>query len=135
MRRALAFDEKSYGSEHPEVATDLNNLGEVLTASNRLAEAEPLYRRALGIWEKSFGLEHPTVGIALAHLASLQAERGNWTEAAALRRRAKPILTAHRTERTHPSKMNNCPSTSIARMNSIRHCLVSSPISSKASIC
>ena len=26
MRRALAIDEKSYGPEHPNVATDLNNL-------------------------------------------------------------------------------------------------------------
>ena len=26
MRRALAIDEKSYGPDHPNVATDLNNL-------------------------------------------------------------------------------------------------------------
>ena len=59
MRRALAIDEKSYGPEHPDVASDLNNLAQLLQATNRLAEAEPLMRRALAIDEKSYGPEHP----------------------------------------------------------------------------
>ena len=59
MRRALAIDEKSFGPDHPNVATALNNLGRLLQATNRLAEAEPLMRRALAIDEKSFGPEHP----------------------------------------------------------------------------
>ena len=41
MRRALAIDEKSFGPEHPNVATGLNNLAELLQDTNRLAEAEP----------------------------------------------------------------------------------------------
>src|SRR5262245_37994418 len=52
-RRALAIDEKSFGLEHPNVATDLNNLAQLLKATNRLGEAEPLMRRALSIDEKS----------------------------------------------------------------------------------
>ena len=52
-RRALAIDEASYGPDHPDVATDLNNLAVLLRATNRLAEAEPLYRRALAIDEAS----------------------------------------------------------------------------------
>ncbi|MGB9006559.1 MAG: DUF4062 domain-containing protein, partial [Candidatus Aminicenantales bacterium] len=36
MRRALAIDEKSYGPDHPEVATDLNNLAQLLQDTNRL---------------------------------------------------------------------------------------------------
>ena len=59
MRRALAIDEKSYGPEHPNVARDLNNLAQLLQATNRLEEAEPLMRRALAIDEKSYGPEHP----------------------------------------------------------------------------
>ena len=62
MRRALAIDEKSYGPEHPDVARDLNNLAQLLQATNRLGEAEPLMRRALAIDEKSFGPEHPERG-------------------------------------------------------------------------
>ena len=60
MRRALAIDEKSFGPEHPNVATDLNNLAQLLQDTNRLAEAEPLMRRALAIDEKSFGRTIPT---------------------------------------------------------------------------
>ena len=55
MRRALAIDEKSLGPDHPDVARDLNNLAQLLQATNRLSEAEPLMRRALAIDEKSFG--------------------------------------------------------------------------------
>jgi hypothetical protein len=46
-RRALAIAEASYGPDHPDVARDLNNLATLLSATNRLAEAEPLMRRAL----------------------------------------------------------------------------------------
>ena len=92
MRRALAIDEKSFGPDHPNVAIDLNNLAQLLQATNRLAEAEPLYRRALAIDEKSFGPDHPNVANSLNNLAWLLAERGDWAAAAALGRRAKPIL-------------------------------------------
>ena len=61
MRRALAIDEKTYGADHPEVAIRFNNVAELLQATNRLAEAEPLIRRALAIDEKSYGADHPNV--------------------------------------------------------------------------
>ena len=60
MRRALAIDEASLGADHPEVAIRLNNLAQLLQATNRLAEAEPLMRRALAIDETSFGPITPT---------------------------------------------------------------------------
>ena len=71
LRRALAIDEKSYGSDHPEVATDLNNLAGLLRQTNRPGEAEPLVRRALAIAEKSYGPDHPKVATALNNLAEL----------------------------------------------------------------
>ena len=55
MQRALAIDEKSYGPDHPNVAIDLNNLAQLLQATNRLAEAEPLMQRALVIFVTSLG--------------------------------------------------------------------------------
>ena len=58
MRRALAIDETSCGPDHPDVAIDLNNLAQLLQATNRLAEAEPLMRRALAIDETELG---PTI--------------------------------------------------------------------------
>ena len=51
MQRALTIAEASYGPDHPNVATSLNNLAQLLQDTKRLAEAEPLYRRALAIDE------------------------------------------------------------------------------------
>ncbi|MDJ0838412.1 MAG: tetratricopeptide repeat protein [Acidobacteriota bacterium] len=57
-------DEGSFGPDHPNVAVDLNNLAQLLKATNRLAEAEPLIRRALAIFEASLGKTHPnTIGV------------------------------------------------------------------------
>ena len=71
MRRALAIDEASFGADHPEVATDLNNLASLLQDTNRLGEAEPLMRRALAIDEASLGPGHPDIAIGLNNLAGL----------------------------------------------------------------
>src|SRR5262249_29877370 len=48
-----------------------NNLGGLLRATNRLSEAEPLFRRALAIDERSHGPDHPDVAIRLNNLAGL----------------------------------------------------------------
>ena len=40
--------------------TGFNNLAGLLRVTNRLAEAEPLYRRAAIIFLHSFGPEHPS---------------------------------------------------------------------------
>ena len=91
MRRALAIYEKSYGPEHPNVARDLNNLAQLLQATNRLEEAEPLMRRALAIDEKSYGPEHPEVAANLNNLAALLQDTNRLEEAEPLMRRALAI--------------------------------------------
>jgi len=90
-RRALAIDERSYGPDHPDVASALNNLAGLLYATNRLAEAEPLYRRALAISERSYGPDHPTVAIRLNNLAELLRATNRLAEAEPLYRRALAI--------------------------------------------
>ena len=60
-RRALQMDEALYGPDHPEVAINLNNLGELLRTTNRMKEAEQLYRRAIKIDEATYGPNHPEV--------------------------------------------------------------------------
>src|SRR5215469_9368134 len=60
-----------HGPDRPEYASALNNLAELLRATNRLAEAEPLMRRALAITEKSLGPDHPDVATRLNNLALL----------------------------------------------------------------
>ncbi len=91
MRRALAIDEASLGKDHPNVATDLNNLARLLQATNRLGEAEPLMRRALAIDEASLGKDHPNVAIRLNNLAPLLQATNRLGEAEPLMRRALAI--------------------------------------------
>ena len=74
MRRALDIDEQAYGKEHPNVATDLNNLAQLLQATNRMAEAEPLIRRAVNILEtfgEATGHEHPNLRAAIENYRKL----------------------------------------------------------------
>src|SRR5206468_1071647 len=81
MRRSLSIDEKSYGPEHPDVATSLSNFAQLLLSTKRLEEAEPLMRRALAIDEKSYGPEHPNVARDLNNLAALLKDTNRLEEA------------------------------------------------------
>jgi tetratricopeptide (TPR) repeat protein len=71
IRRALAVEEGSFGLNHPNVATCLNNLATLLHETSRLKEAEPIYRRALAIYERSFAPNDPRVATCLNNLAQL----------------------------------------------------------------
>ena len=69
----------------------LNELGVLLQAKARYAEAEPLLRRALAIDEASFGGAHPRVAIDLNNLAQLLQATNRLVEAEPLMRRALAI--------------------------------------------
>ena len=103
-RRALAIDDQSYGPEHPTVARDLNNLAQLLKATNRLEAAEPLMRRALEIDERSYGPEQPEVARDLNNLALLLKATDRLEEAEPLSRRMLGILLnfTRRTGHPHP---------------------------------
>jgi tetratricopeptide (TPR) repeat protein len=90
-RRVVEIFEASYGNEHPNVTTALNNLASHLSRTNRLAEAEPLMRRALAIDEASYGLDHPEVATDLNNLAQLLQATNRLKEAEPLMRRALGI--------------------------------------------
>jgi hypothetical protein len=80
MRRALAIDEASFGTEHPEVARDLNNLARLLQDTNRLAEAKPLSRRGVEIlllFTLNTGQEHPHLNAMLGNYLGLLADLGH----------------------------------------------------------
>ena len=76
MRRALEIDEAAYGPDHPEVARVLNNLAQLLQATNRLSEAEPRMRRALEVFSASHGPDHPSTQTVAGNLAVLQQAQG-----------------------------------------------------------
>jgi tetratricopeptide (TPR) repeat protein len=84
MRQALAIGEASYGKDHPNVATALNNLAQLLQGTNRLSEAEPLMKRALETFEKSLGRSHPNTVTVRQNLVVLYRQEGKVKAAEAL---------------------------------------------------
>ena len=106
MRRALAIDEASFGPNHPTVANRLNNLAQLLKATNRLAEAEPLMRRALAIDQASFASDHPHIARNLNNLATLLQDTNRLAEAEPLMRRALAIFIdfERKIARSHPDR-------------------------------
>lgn len=69
-----SVSERLLGLDHPTVATRLNNLAQLLKATNRLADAEPLYKRALRIMERPCGSDHPNTETVDENLATCVAE-------------------------------------------------------------
>ena len=57
--QALEIRKEALGEDHPDYATDLNNLAELYRAQGKYEQAEPLYEQALAICEKALGKEHP----------------------------------------------------------------------------
>ena len=90
-RRAIEIDEKALGKEHPDVATDYNNLAVLLQDQGKHAEAEALVRRAIEIDEKTLGKDHPGVASDCNRLALLLQDRRKYVEAEPLFRRAIEI--------------------------------------------
>ena len=62
---------KTFGKDHPSVATSLNNLAGLLPQKGEYAKAIPLYERALVIEEKTLGKDHPDIAISLHKLGAL----------------------------------------------------------------
>lgn len=95
MRRGLAIDERSLGPDHPDVASDLNNLAHLLRITNRPALAEPLTRRGLEIFLKftcTTGHQHPRLMAAVNAYAGLLGEMG--MTPAQVRQRIEAVLGA-----------------------------------------
>jgi hypothetical protein len=58
--RSLEIDKRIYGEDHPEIATDLNNLSLLYKSQGKYSAAEPLCLRSLEIMERQLGVDHPT---------------------------------------------------------------------------
>ncbi len=94
-RRTLAIYEEKCGKEHAYVGTALNNLAQLLQATNRLSEAESQFRRALAIYEVSYGENHPYVSTVLNNLAQVLQSANRLIEAETYFRRALQISEDH----------------------------------------
>ena len=91
LMKALAIREKSLGPEDLDVATSLNNLGELYREQGQYGKAEPLYQRSLKIREKSLGPEDPAVATSLNNLALLYLTQGQYAKAEPLYQRSLEI--------------------------------------------
>jgi CHAT domain-containing protein/Tfp pilus assembly protein PilF len=69
--RALAIKERVLGSDHPEVATSLMNVGVGQALGGNLSRARATIERALAIREASFGPNSPLVASSLESLAGV----------------------------------------------------------------
>ena len=71
VRELLNFQIKVVGERHPEYATGLCMLAEILSARDELTDAETLLQRALEIRKKSVGERHPDYASGLDQLGRL----------------------------------------------------------------
>jgi tetratricopeptide (TPR) repeat protein len=89
--RALAIDEKVLGPDHPDVATDLDNIGLALKDLGDFTGARAAFDRALAINEKAFGPDHPAVGTLVGNLGAVLEDMGDLSSARLLYDRALAI--------------------------------------------
>ncbi len=91
-RQALAEAENTFGPEHINVATSLNDLALMYTHQGQLGEAEPLYQRSLKIYQQAVGADNTHVAIALTNLADLYKVQNKYLQAEPLYLRALAIF-------------------------------------------
>ena len=89
--RALAFDERAFGADHPEVAVDVNNLGSVLESMGDYAGAKAAFERALAIFSQHLGADHPNVATLHNNLGEVLRQMGDYAGAQAAYERALAI--------------------------------------------
>ncbi|NRB20739.1 MAG: tetratricopeptide repeat protein, partial [Rhodobacteraceae bacterium] len=77
FRQALEIDRKTLGTDHPDYAIHLNNLGTLLSKTGQYGEAEPLCCEALAVLEAALGAEHPHTVTARGNLETLLAKHPN----------------------------------------------------------
>ncbi len=80
---ALKIREHRLGSEHPEVASSLADMGVFYLQQNDLEKTESLLQRALVIRQKVLGYEHPDTAMCLEYLAAVDRLRDDYEQAAA----------------------------------------------------
>ncbi len=81
LHHQLDTRRRTLGSEHPWVATSLNNVARLLYRMGDYGGAEPLFREALAMRRKLLGEEHLDVAASLNNLAALLADKGDYATA------------------------------------------------------
>ena len=88
LQRALAIRERVYGPVHPNVASTVNELGNLAIARDRYAEAEAYMKRVVAIYREAYGGKHYLISIGLSNLASVYMGQKDFARAEPLLREA-----------------------------------------------
>jgi serine/threonine protein kinase/tetratricopeptide (TPR) repeat protein len=89
--RALAIRVEVLGSDHPEVAASLTNLGNVALQQGKFDEALAFHERALALKQRTLGPDHPEVAASLNSLGNVALDQGEPELAYGYHRRALEI--------------------------------------------
>ena len=65
VKKALDIAQNKWGTDHPNVAQTLNNLGLIYQDQGDYGKAESFFKRSLAIWEKTLGVDHVDVAATL----------------------------------------------------------------------
>jgi hypothetical protein len=79
------------GSDHPDVAVILKNLGILKASQRHYAEADLLLKQSLLLTNRNFGHEHPIAALTMRAIAVFQAIQGHYGEAEQFIRRSLEI--------------------------------------------
>ena len=80
LREAVAHQEQALGSNHPDLANTLNNLGVVCEITDNPLDAEHYFRRAYTIATETLASDHPFVETSRKNLHDFCAARGRPVE-------------------------------------------------------
>ena len=91
FQNCLNETESRLGSDHPSVATSLNNLAGLYNSQGKYREAELLFVQSLEIIERQLGENHPDVATIINNLAESYKSQGKYSEAETLYLRSLEI--------------------------------------------
>jgi|APMI01.1.fsa_nt_gi tetratricopeptide (TPR) repeat protein len=73
-QKSLEILEKTLGKDHPDIATNINNLALLYQAQAKYKKSEFFYQQAITIVEKSLGKNHPNAKLYRENYESLLEE-------------------------------------------------------------
>jgi serine/threonine protein kinase len=81
LEEAVTIMARTEGTNSPDYAISLHNLGSALIDRGNLSGAEEKLREALEIRRRVLPLEHPDLGVSLNNLGYVLLEKGDWSGA------------------------------------------------------
>ncbi|MCQ2317771.1 MAG: tetratricopeptide repeat protein, partial [Bacteroidales bacterium] len=77
LTNALSY----YGEEHPDVATNYNNIGEIYSSQGDYSRALEYHTKSFEILKKIFGEEHPDVATSYNNIGIIYSSQGDYSRA------------------------------------------------------